>query len=229
MTDAIGPSTSDVAHALMEARQATHRAAAAAPQTAASGTRRTGNEGDSVTLSSAAQQAVKLQGPNGEELKPLPISSLRLITPQGLRSDAQAGLQQIMADLGIEGDLEFSIEAGDDGALRVESGNPRAAELEAAINADPALQKTLREMEMFSTHALEMPEMKAAFDWIHEHEDQVPPRGLFDALDAVRERIEDSRYTVTMTGGTLTTAFMDSSGDSFGGVNTETGLDGRWT
>jgi len=235
MTDAIGPSVSDVARALMEARQANNRAAAAAStQATASGTGRTGNEGDTVSLSAEAQKSIKLEGPDGAKLIPLALTPDMMITPQGLRSDAEAGLQAIMADLGIEGDLEFSISVNDDGSIAVASDDPQAEALEAAINADSALQKTLREMKFFSGHALEMPAMKTALDWMREHEDAVSPRGLFDEVDALRERIEGSSYTFTMTGGTttggtLTTAFVDSAGESFGGIGTETGLDGRWT
>ena len=55
------------------------------------------------------------------------------------------------------------------------------------------------------------------------------PLGLFDALDAARERLATSSYTITMSGGSLTTAFVDPDGEHFGGIGTDTGLDGRWT
>ncbi|WP_340116598.1 hypothetical protein [Pelagibius sp. 7325] len=225
MTDAIGPSISDVARALMEARQTTSRAAATAPQPAATGTGRTANEGDSVTLSAEAQKSIKLDG----SVTPIDMSKVRLITPQGLRSDAETGLQAVMDELGIEGDLHFAITVNGDGSIAVAGDDPQAEALEQAINADPALQKTLRDMEVLSGHSLTMPAMKEALDWMREHEDQPAPRSLFDGVDALRQRIEGASYTFTMTGGTLTTAFVDAAGESFGGIGTETGLDGRWT
>ena len=225
MTNGIGSSVADVARALAAAKQANQSSAsdASAPPRAATG--RTGNEGDSVTLSAEAQKSFKLDG----SVTPIDMSKVRLVTPQGLRGDAEAGLQKVMADLGIEGDLEFAISVNDDGSIAVQSDDPQAEALEQAINGDPALQKTLREMEMFSGHSVTMPAMKEAFDWRREHEDEVAPPGLFDALDAARERSENSSYTVIMIGGTLTTAFVDPDGERFGGIGTDTGLDGRWT
>src|SRR3546814_13669814 len=93
-----------------------------------------------------------------------------------------------------------------DSSIAVQSDDPRAKALEQAINADPALQKTLREMKLFSCHALEMPKMRELMDWMREHENEISPRSLFGAVAAVRGRIEGSSYTGTVTGGTPTTA-----------------------
>src|SRR3546814_20189530 len=97
----------------MEARQTSNRAAAATQEKAASG--RTGHEGDSVTLSDAAQEALTVRTRDGVELTLIPLGKLKLITPQGQRSEAETAIKQLMADLGIEGDMEFSIEVKDDG------------------------------------------------------------------------------------------------------------------
>src|SRR3546814_17688508 len=121
MTDAIGPNVSDVARALMEARQTSNRAAAVATREKAA-TGLTGHEGDSVTLSDAAQEALTVRTRDGIELTPIPLDKLKLITPQGQRSEAETALKQLMAHLGIEGDLEFSLEVKADGPVGVKGG-----------------------------------------------------------------------------------------------------------
>src|SRR3546814_11417120 len=106
-----------------------------------------------------------------------------------------------MGDVGIEGDFEFSITVKDDSSIVVQSDDPRAKALEQAINADPALQKTLREMKLFSGHALEMLKMRELMEWMQEHENEISHRSLFGAVEAVRERIEGASSTVSTTGG----------------------------
>src|SRR3546814_9156338 len=101
MTDAIGPNVSDVARALMEARQTSNRAAAVATREKAA-TGLTGHEGDSVTLSDAAQEALTVRTRDGIELTPIPLDKLKLITPQGQRSEAETAIKQLMADLRSE-------------------------------------------------------------------------------------------------------------------------------
>src|SRR3546814_1656058 len=152
MTDAIGPSVSDVARALMEARQSnSSKSAAASTQVAASGTGRSGNEGDSVALSEAAREIVKIRHPDGTVGEGRLLTGImKPITPQGLRSGAESALQGIMADLGIEGDFEFSITVKDDSSIAVQSDEPRAKAHEQAINAAPALHKTLRESKRYT-------------------------------------------------------------------------------
>jgi hypothetical protein len=218
MTEAIGPSISDVARALMEARQSASRAGnAAAIQTAAGETGRTGHEGDTVTLSEAAHNAVRRPLLDDTESEAIPLSSLRKITPQGLRSDAEAGLQKIMDDLGVEGDFEFSIQLNDDGSFAVESDDPQAEALEAAINTDPALQRTFRELRMISGFAYHTPLLGDALESSGSARTEA-----FSAADAARERLNAASYTITMTAGKLTTAFVDPTGTRFGGVGLET-------
>lgn len=221
MTDAIGPgvapSVADVAHALAEARQASNRStAAAAAQTPPAG--RSGHEGDSVTLSARAQEAMKVQGPGGSELTPIPLGKLKLITPEGERSEAEAAIKQLMADLGIEGDLEFSIEMNDDGSVAVKGAGGHNADLEAAINADPALQRLMRTNYMSAKIAYTFPAMKELFSG---GDDQGLKMEALKAATAVRDRVEAASFTFTLSEGVLTTAFVDTTGGRFGGVAPE--------
>lgn len=227
MTDALTPSKSDVAHALMEARQVNRRSPAAAAsslaQTVAAG--RSGHEGDSVSLSpraqqALAQQAVKVTGPDGQELTPIPLDKLKIITPQGQRSEAEAAIKQVMADLGLEGDLEFSIEVKDDGSIAVQGAGEQGAALEAAINADPALQRLMRNTYMSAKFAYTLPAMKNLFS---AGEDQGVDRQAVQAARAARERVEAASFTLTLTDGLLTTAFVDPAGGRFSTVAPEAG------
>lgn len=221
MTDAIGPNVSDVARALMEARQTSNRAAAAATwEKAATG--RTGHEGDSVTLSDAAQEALTVRTRDGIELTPIPLDKLKLITPQGQRSEAETAIKQLMADLGIEGDLEFSIEVKDDGSVAVKGAGAHSEEIEAAINADPSLQKLMRSSYMSAKFGYELPVMKEAMDAMRAAGDEPVGRELFAAARAARDRVDAASFTFTLTQGVLTTAFVDPTGERFGGVAPET-------
>jgi hypothetical protein len=225
MTEAIGSSTAaEAARALAATQQASQRSAAAAAQSAATG--RSGNDGDSITLSKQAQAILRLQ--DGTELLPIPLDKLKLITPEGQRSEAEAAIRQMMVDLGIEGDLQFSIKMRADGSrgggsIVVENSNPRAAEIEAAINGDPALQKTLRNMHMSSKIAYEMPAMREMFEASRAAGDKPVSPDLFSTARSARERTEAASYAFTLTGGILTTAFVDPSGAHFGGVAPEAG------
>jgi hypothetical protein len=222
MTDAIGPSVSDVARALMEARQANNRAVTTAPQSAATGTGRTGNEGDTVTLSDAAQEALTVRTRDGTELTPIPLDKLKLITPQSQRGEAETAIKQLMADLGIEGDLEFSIEVKDDGSVAVKEAGAHSEEIEAAINADPSLQKLMRNSYMSAKFGYELPIMKEAMDAMRAAGDEPVGRELFAAIHAARDRVDAASFTFTLTQGVLTTAFVDPTGERFGGVAPET-------
>src|SRR3546814_15455856 len=94
MTDAIGPNVSDVARALMEARQTSNRAAAVATREKAA-TGLTGHEGDSVTLSDAAQEALTVRTRAGIEMTTIQPDKLTLIKTQGqLQKAAPANKQQ---------------------------------------------------------------------------------------------------------------------------------------
>jgi len=222
MTDAIASSTADVARALAAAKQSAARGAAATGTTERGGTGRSGHEGDSVTLSDTAREVLKLRTPDGREIEVRPLTGLRLITPQSARAEAEAGIRQVMADLGIEGDLEFAIQPRDDGSIAVESGDPRAAEIEAALNGDPALRKTLRELHMISRFAYENPAMRQAIEAVRAaEEDGAVTTDLFAAARAARERTQAASYTLTMTQDGLSTAFVDAAGQRFGGVSPE--------
>ncbi|MEQ9609611.1 MAG: hypothetical protein RLN99_18275 [Kiloniellaceae bacterium] len=221
MTDAIGPSVSDVARALMEARQANNRAAATS-QPAATGTGRTGHEGDSVTLSDTAQEVLTVRTRDGVELTPIPLDKLKVITPQGQRSEAETAIKQLMADLGIEGDLEFSIEMKDDGSVAVKGAGAHSEEIEAAINADPSLQKLMRNTYMSAKFGYELPAMKDAMDALRDAGDEPIRRDIFAAAHAARDRVAAASFTFTLTQGVLTTSFVDPTGERFGGVAPET-------
>ena len=221
MTEAIGPSISDVARALMEARQANNRAATTATQEkAAPG--RTGHEGDTVTLSDAAQEALTVRTRDGTELTPIPLDKLKLITPQSQRGEAETAIKQLMADLGIEGDLEFSIEVKDDGSVAVKGAGAHSEEIGAAINADPSLQKVMRNTYMSAKFGYELPAMKDAMDALRDAGDKPVGRDVFAAAHAARDRVAAASFTFTLTQGALTTAFVDPTGERFGGVAPET-------
>lgn len=221
MTDAIASSTAEIARALAAAKQSAARGAAAAGTTDTAKTGRSGNEGDSVTLSDTAREILTLRTPDGREIEVRPLTGLRMITPQSARLEAEAGLQQVMTDLGIKGDLEFAIRPRDDGTLAVTGGHPRIAEVEAAINDDPALRKTLRELHMISRFVYEGPLMRDAMEAARDLEEVAPGTDPFAATRALRDRLQDSSYTLTMTGGVLSTAFVDPAGNRFGGVAPE--------
>jgi len=216
MTEAIGSSIAEVARALAAAKQNNHRSFVTAGTADSAATGRTGHEGDAVTLSEAAREAVRLPLPDNTEFKAIPLSSLRKITPQGLRSDAEAGLQNIMDDLGIEGDLEFSIQVNDNGSIAVESSDPHAEALEAAINVDPALRRTFRELQMIARFAYHTPLLSEALK-----SSGTLRAEAFAAADAAHERLDTASYAISMTGGVLTTAFVDPTGTRFGGVGLE--------
>lgn len=219
MTEAVGSTAAEAARALAAAQQAqAGQRGTPAGTTETAKTSRTGNEGDSVTLSQAAQELVKIRLPDGTVAEGRPLTGLKPISPESLRAEAEAGIKQMMADLGIEGDLEFSIAPRGDGSLAVTSNDPRAAEIEAAINDDAALQKTLRDSHMIAKFVFEAPAMREAFETVRSSGHNASTRALFDSVQAMRERAETSSYTFTMTGGTLTTAFVDPSGERFGGV-----------
>src|SRR3546814_9558760 len=147
----------------MEARQPSNRAAAVGSREKEA-TGPTGHEGYSVTLTHAAQEARTVRTRDGIELTPIPLDKLKLITPQGQRSEAETAIKQLMADLGIEGDLEFSIEVKDDGSVAVKGAGAHSEEIEAAINADPSLQKLMRNSYMSAKFGYELPVMKEAMD-----------------------------------------------------------------
>lgn len=218
MTEAITSSIAEVARSLAAVRQGAARGASAAGTGASAGSGRSGHEGDRVTLSETAQRIVKLRTPDGREVEARPVTGLRLITPQSARAEAEAGIRQVMADLDIEGDLEFAIEPRDDGTLDLSSSHPRVAEIEAAINDDPALCKTLRELQMTSRFAYEGPPMREAMEAVRDAEERPASSDPFAAVRALRDRLQASSYTLTMTGGVLSTAFVDPAGQSFGGV-----------
>ena len=220
MTNAIGNSTAEVARTLAATQTSQRSAVTAHPGE----TSKTAGDGDSITLSKQAQAILRLQ--DGTELLPVPLDKLKLITPEGQRSEAEAAIRQMMVDLGIEGDLQFSIKMRADGSrgggsIVVENSNPRAAEIEAAINGDPALQKTLRNMHMSSKIAYEMPAMREMFEAIRAAGDKPASPDLFSTARSARERTEAASYAFTMTGGILTSAFVDPSGGCFGGVAPE--------
>src|SRR3546814_905540 len=178
----------------MEARQTSNRAAAATQEKAASG--RTGHEGDSVTLSDAAQEALTVRTRDGVELTLIPLGKLKLITPQGQRSEAETAIKQLMADLGIEGDMEFSIEVKDDGSVAVRGAGAHSDEIEAAINADPSLQKLMRSSHMSAKFGYELPFMKEAMDAMRAAGDEPVARELFAAARAARDRVDAASFTL---------------------------------
>src|SRR3546814_12380627 len=105
MTDAIGPNVSDVARALMEARQTSNRAAAVATREKAA-TGLTGHEGASVTLSDAAQEALTVRTRDSIELTTIPLDTLKLTNPPGQRSEAQTAIKPPLAQPSRRGTQE---------------------------------------------------------------------------------------------------------------------------
>src|SRR3546814_2685593 len=95
-----------------------------------------------------------------------------------------------MADLGIEGDLEFSIEVKDDGSVAVKGAGAHSEEIEAAINADPSLQKLMRNSYMSAKFGYELPVMKEAMDAMRAAGDEPVGRELFAAARAARDRVD---------------------------------------
>lgn len=218
MTDAIGPGVADVARALAASKQTTRQNDPAQSAATSSAAGRSGNEGDSVTLSDAAQEIVKIRLPGGTLAEGRRLTGLKLVTPQDQRVETEAALQQMMADLGIEGDLEFSIEVRDGRSIAVTGGGARAADLEAAINGDPQLQRMLGSGYRSAEIAYKFPALKEALDAIRAGENESVSRNAFAAARAAGQRVEASRYTLTMADGVLTTAFVDQAGARFGGI-----------
>src|SRR3546814_5785123 len=100
-----------------------------------------------------------------------------------------------MADLGIEGDLEFSIEVKDDGSVAVKGAGAHSEEIEAAINADPSLQKLMRNSYMSAKFRYELPVMKEAMDAMRAAGDEPVGRELFAAARAARDRVDAASFT----------------------------------
>lgn len=117
-----------------------------------------------------------------------------------------------------KGDLEFSIELRDDHSVTVTSTGAHAAEIEAAIGADPAFERTLRNMLMSSKIAYESPAMREVLNALRAEGNAPVAADLFAAVSAARDRTAAASYTLSMTQGVLTTAFVDPSGERFGGI-----------
>lgn len=221
MTEAIGPSAAEAARALAAASQPGQRSTGAGAATQSTGTGRSGHEGDSVTLSDDAQEIVKLQLPDGTVVEGRRLTGLKLITPQGQRAESEAAIRQMMTGLGIEGDLEFSIALRDDGSIAATGGGAHAAEIQAAIDADPAFEKTLRDMLMSSKFTYMADASRIESEAAGGGGNTSFPHRWSDSWAAARARTEAASFTFTMAGGMLTTAFAESSGERFGGVAPE--------
>src|SRR3546814_19951146 len=111
-----------------------------------------------------------------------------------------------MADLGIEGDLEFLIEVKDDGSAAVKGAGAHSEEIEAAINADPSLQKLMRNSYMSAKFGYELPIMKEAMDAIRAAGAEPVGRELIAAASAARARVDPASFTFTLTQAVRTTA-----------------------
>lgn len=220
MTEVSGPSAAEAARALAAASQPGQRSTGAGAAAQSTGTGRSGHEGDSVTLSDDAQEIVKLRLPDGTVVEGRPLTGLKLITPQGQRVESEAAIRQMMTGLGIEGDLEFSIALRDDGSIAATSGGAYAAEIGAAIDADPAFEKTLRDMLMSSKFTYMAEASRTEREAAGTGDSSFPGRWL-DSWSAARARTEAASYTFTMADGVLTTAFVDPSGARFGGAAPE--------
>src|SRR3546814_11364249 len=117
-----------------------------------------------------------------------------------------------MADLGIEGDLEFSIEVKDDGSVAVKGAGAHSEEIEAAINADPSLQKLMRNSYMSAKLGYELPVMKEAMDAMRAAGDEPVAREPFAAAPAARDRAAAPRFTFTLKPRAPHPALVDTTG-----------------
>src|SRR3546814_19301361 len=93
-----------------------------------------------------------------------------------------------MADLGIEGDLEFSIEVKDAGSLAVKGAGAHSEELEAAINADPSLQKPMPTRYLSAKFGYALPGLKAALADMRTAGDEHVGRDVVAAYSDARGR-----------------------------------------
>ena len=93
------------------------------------------------------------------------------------------------------------------------------------INADPELQETLRHLRMTARFAEEGPAMRAAFEQLQQYEDRPAGPDVFAAVRALRARLDGADFTLSLSGGRLTTSFVDAAGQSFGGLAPEAETD----
>src|SRR3546814_15638998 len=74
---------------------------------------------------------------------------------------------------------------------------------------------------MSAKFGYELPVMKEAMDAMRAAGDEPVGRELFAAARAARDRVDAASFTFTLTQGVLTTAFVDPTGERFGGAAPE--------
>ena len=174
-----------------------------------------GSSGDTITLSKAAQAASAMWSAAASVTGgALPAGLGQAGNLDSLMSQAQSDLQQIMDKLGISGDFQFTLTVQPDGSVKVNSDDPRAAELQDAINNDPDLRNALVAVHVMSVMQRIAAAAGQALDGARSNEDQAG-----DYFQSVRDIIDQTKtadQVFTMRDGKLTTAFVDADGNQYG-------------
>lgn len=175
----------------------------------------TGCSCDTITLSKTAQAASAMWTDAASAANPL----LSLGTPQqsdldSLLSQAQSGLQKIMDNLGISSDFQFTLTVQPDGSVKVNSDDPRAAQLQDAINNDPDLRNALVGVHVMSVMQRIAAATGQALDGAQSNENQASD--YFQWVRGVIDQTKTADQVFTMSGGKLTTSFVDANGNQYG-------------
>ena len=211
MTEIIGNAGQGLVGATNAAAARQRASAASMPQSGrASGTL------DMITLTKSARAAAALMA----DARAATAGKTLSLNPKGLNeldammAEAQSGIQDMLQALGIVGDTALTISVRPDGSVSVNSDHPRAAEIEAAINGDPGLRNALVGVHvMASTRRIAdaMGQAMAA-----ARADEGNAGAYFNWVRGIIAQTNGADQVFTMTGGSLSTSFVDTAGNRFG-------------
>ena len=167
---------------------------------------------DQVSLSPEAQAAAAAQGVTApKSLEGLPEIAMDV---DAHMEQAESRLSQLMAQLGMPRDTEVTIRSDRAGRFTVESDHPKAAELEAAINADPDMRNALIGAE----NAAILSRLAAASAMAMRAADANPDMAdrYYDWLRGVAKQTQATPVHFEMAGGSLSGGFTGAQGQILG-------------
>ncbi len=213
MTDPIG-SAKDSLGLIETAKAAVSRHTGASA--GAQGGGRASGTLDMITLSKAARAAADIleQARAATAGKTLSLDFSELTDLDSLLAKAESGIQDMLQNLGISGDTEFTIRVRADGSVQVISDHPRAAEIEEAINGDPDLRNAVVGVHVVSTVQRIGAAMSQAMEAARA--DEANAGAYFNWVRGIIDQTKAAGHVFSMQGGSLTAGFVDAAGNRFG-------------
>lgn len=166
----------------------------------------------SVTLSPAAEGVQKL----GSDFKRLTLD------PAYHLQQAEVGLKDLMARLGIPENTDIQIEVQENGEISVDGDHPLMSQLAESLNGDDA-DPFLRSSFIFARNGTIMSHIGVAADLAANGASESPGKAdhYHDWVRSVAANAQSSSMSVSMSGGALSASLVDRNGTAY---DAESGL-----